>query len=176
MSLALLLGFLSGWFVFRLNCETSREALERVSDTVRVTVVDTVKCVMPVAVDSVVVRYVTLAVAEGDGSDGSLDVDSVMSLDVDSVMSLELELPITQKRYETVDYLAYVSGYDARLDSIFVYPRTEKETITTEVMMDRTRTLKDRFSFGVGVGAGYGIIHRRADIYVGANVSFRLWP
>ena len=164
---ALTFGIAVGW-------QTSRVNREAPADTIRVTVTDTIPYYKPVPVDSVVLRYVTrtLPVSAGESLSAS---DTAATESQHTVQdSVAVEVPISQKVYETDAYKAYVSGYEPNLDSIFVYEKTVTETITTTGKP--RRTLKDRFGFGIGVGAGYGIIHKQADIYVGANVSFRIWP
>ena len=36
-----------------------------------------------------------------------------------------------------------------------------------------SKKMKDRVYFGVGVGAGYGIINKKPDVYVGVNAGFK---
>lgn len=38
----------------------------------------------------------------------------------------------------------------------------------------RKRTFKDRFNISVGVGVGYGIVHKQPDIFVGVTVGVKL--
>ena len=74
------------------------------------------------------------------------------------------EIPITQKIYEDSCYTAYVSGYHASLDSIFVRSKIITNNITTTI------TRKKKWTFGlqgglyltpkgvqpgIGFGAGY---------------------
>ena len=30
-------------------------------------------------------------------------------------------------------------------------------------------------SFGIGVGAGYGLINNKPDIFVGATITYKIW-
>ena len=53
-----------------------------------------------------------------------------------------------QRIYEDEDYKAFVSGFQPRLDSIYVYPKTIYETKVS------TRKEWRQFTYGVQVGAG----------------------
>lgn len=53
-----------------------------------------------------------------------------------------------QRVYEDEDYKAFVSGFQPRLDSIYVYPKTIYETKVS------TRKGWRRFTYGVQVGVG----------------------
>lgn len=78
-------------------------------------------------------------------------------------------VPIVQKEYRDSDYVAWVSGYRAKLDSIQVY----RKTIT--VTKAQTVTKRNPFSLGIIGGVGYGVITRKPDIFVGVGGSIRIW-
>lgn len=125
-----------------------------VRDTVRVTFVDTVKFFKPVPRDSMVVRYLT--------------VTKVVNVSDTDTVRVEVELPVTQKVYGDSSYRAYVSGYGACLDSIFVFPKREVLTI-----LERQK----RKRWGIGISAGYGISfanRMRLAPYVGLSVYYNL--
>lgn len=82
--------------------------------------------------------------------------------------SVDVLVPITQKVYEDSTYRAYVSGFNASLDSIFVYRRTEYITNTRVVKSKPKR-------FSIGVQAGYGITPKGFQPYVGVGVSVNLF-
>lgn len=72
-------------------------------------------------------------------------------------------IPISQKVYKDSLYTAWVSGYQAKLDSIRVYSKT------------KTIYIKDRMKhkrFGVGVQVGYGY---PCGVYAGVGVSYNLF-
>lgn len=155
---------------------------EQVADTVRVTVTDTVPYYKPVPKDSLVVKYVTKVLAVKKQHKDTCDTiaaDTCLgenyAQDVPEIIpdSIAVDIPITQKLYETEDYRAYVSGFEPNLDSIFLYRKTITERITTTAKPNST--LKNRFGFGVVAGAGYGIIHKQPDIFVGGAVYIRIW-
>lgn len=139
--------------------------MEVTTDTARVTHIDTVPYYKPVPKDCVIVKYITarLPVAK-DTTDHIADISNM----VDSV---QVELPVEQKRYADSTYTAYVSGYEPRLDSIFVYPRREIVTITTERTAYKYRNRR----FGIGIQAGYGITPKGAKPYLGIGINYNLF-
>lgn len=84
-----------------------RDGLARTGiDTV--IVIDTVRDTIPVPVRETVTKYIQVP---GDTIVKYIKGDTVF-------------LPIIQKEYSTPDYHAWVSGYNAALDSIDVFPKT----------------------------------------------------
>lgn len=137
--------------------ERSRIISEKVCDTTKVTIVDSVKKSFPVPVDSFVVRYIakSLPIAR-DSATKQLRSDSV-----------KVQIPISQKVYEDTLYRAYVSGYEPNLDSITIKQRT------TYI----THTIRDKESrFRIGLQAGYGLTPKGMQPYVGVGLSYRLVP
>ena len=143
-----------------------------VSDTVRTEVVDTIPYYEPVAKDSTVVRYVTRYLAvlpQGTTErDTTAAKDSTMMQD-----SVAVTVPITQKKYETEDYRAYVSGCEAQLDSIFVKRTTVNESVV--VTRQQTGRKKSKVNVGFVGGAGYGLLSKQADVFVGVGVCVWFW-
>ena len=84
--------------------------------------------------------------------------------------TIEVALPVVQKRYDDSLYTAWVSGFEPQLDSIRLHQPEITTTVTRAVVKDALR-----FGVGVHVGAGYGLINRQADVFVGVGVSYRLW-
>ena len=85
--------------------------------------------------------------------------------------SIEVPIPICQKRYEDSLYTAWVSGYEPALDSI----NLRLPTITKTVTITSTIYKEPLFTFGLQAGAGYGIINRKPDVYLGIGGTMRLW-
>lgn len=84
--------------------------------------------------------------------------------------SVTISLPITQKVYRDSTYTAYVSGFDAKLDSISVY--SKMITVTR-------REPPPAFTFGVQ--AGYGITPAGMQPYLGLGFQYnfslsKIWP
>lgn len=73
-------------------------------------------------------------------------------------------VPITVKEYVTDSYRAWVSGYKPSLDSVWVYPTTERIYIREKARR-----------WGIGISAGYGVGKDGLSPYVGAGVYWRVW-
>lgn len=125
--------------------------------------------------DSVVIRYELVSVPITKPPDVASNVDSLpdSQIQTDSISavkvsedSVSVTIPITQKLYETEDYRAYVSGYNARLDSIFV---NSKSTVV------RIRDPAKPKRFSIGLQAGYGMTPKGFQPYVGIGVSVNLF-
>ena len=147
------------FFVISLvfNARTCHTSVGVVSDTTRVFVYDTIKVIKPIPKDSVVVRYVTERLP-------IVHYDTIAVFD-----SVRVEIPITQKVYEDSTYKAYVSGFKPNLDSIFVYPKTEVQTIKIKTKPKR---------WGIGVQVGYGLTltgSPKFAPYVGVGISYNIF-
>ena len=155
------------------QCHRAREKPEMggcgvFTDTL--TVIDTIPYYKPVPRDSVVIRYITETLpavsphedrptGQGQNSEQSDSTEvTVPSVPDDSV---KVQIPITQKRYETDRYRAYVSGYRPSLDSLFIFP--ERQVV-------RIREKQRRWH--VGVQAGYGVTPKGFQPYLGVGVSY----
>jgi hypothetical protein len=161
-----------------------------------VEVTDTLPSYKPVAKDSVVVGYVTKVVAvrpcgkaqgteaeampqrteRGERSAGqeerSAGQEKRETTELEGTGhgdSVVVEIPITQKKYETEAYRAYVSGYEPSLDSIFVYHKT-----VTERVVVTQQAKQQRVGVGVVGGFGYGVTSRKPDVFVGLGLYWRL--
>lgn len=84
--------------------------------------------------------------------------------------SIEVPIPIMQKRYEDSLYTAWVSGYEPNLDSINLRTPTITETVTKPIVKP-----SPLITVGIQAGAGYGVINRKPDIYVGVGAQVNLW-
>ena len=125
---------------------------------------DTVYYSTPSAIDSVVVRYETVRVPIYRPADTVCVRDTVMCYvpQTDSVM---VHLPIVQRTYGDSLYRAWVSGYDARLDSIRLYTRSQYS------FKARDKPLR----WGVGIGAGVGFIPKHGvQPYIGIGIQYNL--
>ena len=85
--------------------------------------------------------------------------------------SIEVPVPIVQKRYDDSLYTAWVSGYEPNLDSINLRLPTITETVTKTIVKP-----SPLITFGVQVGAGYGVFNRKPDVYIGVGAQWRFWP
>ena len=96
--------------------------------------------------------------------------------------------PLTLKTYEDsttttnnakVQYRAIVRGYEQSLDTISFnvqYPQitnTITNTITNEKII--TKYKKPKITFGLGIGAGYGLLNKKGDIYIGGQLQIPIF-
>ena len=79
-------------------------------------------------------------------------------------------VPRTQKRYGDSTYMAWISGYEPRLDSIEVYQKT---TVVTKSVEGRGKS--KRFNVGLTGGFGYGVFTRKSDMWVGVGCTWRMF-
>ena len=84
--------------------------------------------------------------------------------------SIDVPVPIYQKRYDDSLYTAWVSGYEPNLDSINLRLPTITETVTKTIVKP-----SPLITVGIQAGAGYGVINRKPDIYVGVGAQVNLW-
>lgn len=130
------------------------------SDTLRVTVTDTIPFYKPVLKDSTVIRYVTEKFPV-----------NVPELPESATDSIDVVIPIAQAVYEDSLYTAYVSGYQASLDSLILRMPREVTTVTY------ARNAKNR-RWGIGIQAGYGITLKgtpQLAPYIGIGISYNLF-
>jgi hypothetical protein len=84
--------------------------------------------------------------------------------------SIDVPVPIMQKRYDDSLYTAWVSGFEPNLDSISLHQPEIITTITKTIVKP-----SPLFSVGIQTGAGYGIISRQPDFYIGIGGQLNLW-
>ena len=97
------------------------------------------------------------------------EVSSMMTPKTDTVIIVDtlrdtVFLPVIQKEYSTLDYHAWVSGYNAALDSIDVFPKTVY--VTQKIPARR---------WGLGIIGGYGAGRSGLSPYIGVGVYYRIW-
>ena len=151
MKLSNIIAFICGlWLCLLITRCTNKAATEPpLCDTI----VDTIRVIKPIAVDSVVTRYkwVTLERVKD-----TTIVNEVSEVVFDTV---QVRLPIESKHYSTTNYDAWISGYEPQLDSFKVYHREIK-------------TKQRRWS--VGLQGGLGITPRGVQPYIGIGIGYRL--
>lgn len=96
----------------------------------------------------------------------------------------EVQLITETKKYEeniiqdhdTATVKAQITGINAELDTISVMfnRRTVTNTVEITKYIEKKRKLLDRFKISPNVSAGYGIINRNLDVYIGVGVAFEL--
>ena len=148
-----IIAFIIGLWLATLicRCHHSTESEQPLRDTI----VDTIKVVKPIAVDSVVTRYKWVNVERVK--------DTTIVNEVSEVVfdTIRVRLPIESKHYTAESYDAWVSGYEPQLDSIKVYNR--------EVIV---KVKKSRWS--VGVQGGVGLTPKGVQPYIGVGIGYRL--
>ena len=161
--LLIISGFLN--FYFLLKKPVVETKIEFKTDTLTVTKTDTVSqyitktITKPIPIRETIIRHDTLYNA-----------------------------PLTLKTYEDsittnndakVQYKAIISGYMQSLDTIefnVKYPMITN-TITNTITNEKTITKfkKPKITFGLGVGAGYGLLNKKADIYIGGQLQIPIF-
>ena len=146
-----IIAFICGlWLCLLITRCTNKAATEQ---PIRDTIVDTIKVVKPIAVDSVVTRYKWVNVERVK--------DTTIVNEVSEVVfdTIRIRLPIESKHYTAESYDAWVSGYEPQLDSIKVYQREVK-------------TKQSRWS--IGLQGGVGMTPRGVQPYIGIGIGYRL--
>lgn len=78
-------------------------------------------------------------------------------------------LPREEKTYtDDSTYNVRISGFKPKLDEISVYPRTIY--ITKEKTLEIEK--KQRFTWGIQGGFGYGLINRKPDFFIGVGGQY----
>ena len=135
------------------------ETIESKHDTIRIT--DTITLIEPVPVSIVTTDIQPYKLP--------VHVDTVYQtinqIERDSVY---VDIPISQKVYEGEQYNAWVSGFEAKLDSIRIF--SNKEIITIE------KTIKNKPKrWGIGFYAGYGYTPHGFQPSLGISISYNIW-
>ena len=123
------------------------------TDTIHSVVYDTVQYRMPIAHDSVVVRYLYRHVTVND---------TITDTIVHAGDSIPVVIPVTQKAYRDSSYEAWVSGYEPRLDSINIFNKTI------------IRSVYKTKRWGLGVNGGYGYTKEGFSPYIGIGIQYNL--
>lgn len=151
-----------------------------VPDTMRVTIFDTIAYHQPAPKEEKPLGSITakLPVSVPKLPKSVPDDEEVNFLNKDhfedmgekiSADSVEVQVPITQTKYEGDTYTAYVSGYNASLDSLILRMPHETMTITK-----RPKTKR----WSIGIQVGYGMTLRGTPQfapYVGVGISYNLF-
>lgn len=116
----------------------------------------------------------------------SIDTITVMKKDIeyrdvivlDTIYIADTSLIFEQKIYQDTISTVYISGIEANLDSI--YYRIPRDTI--QILTEKIQTVKEqesfwhnRFTISAGVFAGYGLINKQPDVFLGVGCAVRLY-
>jgi len=167
IKLLTLLLAISGFFnfYFLLKQPVVETKIEFKTDTLTITKTDTVPqyitktITKPIPIKEEIIRYDTLYNAP-------LSVKTY-------------EDSITTTNDAKVQYRAIISGYEQSLDTIefnVKYPMVTN-TITNTITNEKTITKykNPKITFNLSVGAGYGIINKKPDIYVGFSFGIPIF-
>ena len=97
---------------------------------------------------------------------------------LDTVFIKDTSLIVEQKVFEDSISTIYISGVNPELDSIEY--RLPKDTV--QIFTEKIQTVKEKESFWhnrfvvtAGIYAGYGLLTKKPDIYVGVGFGIRLY-
>lgn len=79
-----------------------------------------------------------------------------------------IELPKETKVYRDSTYEAQISGFQPHLDHIKVFPNTTYITTEKTSYIEK----KKHFNHGIQIGVGFGVINRKADVFVGYGFQY----
>ena len=134
--------------------EVKTKVVERVKiDTLKI--VDTIRISKPILVRATTLRKDTIYLTKDVYIDSSKAV-----------------IPIEQKIYSDSSYTAFVSGYNAQLDSIHI--RSPTTIINREIERVITHTKIKRFNIGLIGGVGYGFTSKKIEPFVGLGLSYNI--
>lgn len=81
--------------------------------------------------------------------------------------SVEVQIPITQAEYKSDDYHAWVSGFEARLDSIRIFKQTEFITVEKQIKPKNKH-------WHIGPTLGYGYTPKGFQPFLGVSLTYSL--
>lgn len=173
---AICIGIMLGVFVLwvgRLGAfwERLTDVTKCVNDTIYTILYDTVTYRQPIPYDSTVIRYVNRTLTTNKIV---VDTIKVETSDTIPTTAVSVSIPITQKVYKDSTYEAWVSGYEAKLDSINVLNRTTTNTITSTITNTIYQTQKTK-RWGIGVQAGGGLGIYGFTPYIGIGIQYNIF-
>lgn len=100
-----------------------------------------------------------------------LRVDTVRADTVLVYESKKYNVPVrTDSVNGEIDVVA--SGVDVAVDSVMWRFDIPTRTITNTIETEKVIKQRSHLNWGIGIGAGYGLINRKPDIYVGGFVGW----
>ena len=97
---------------------------------------------------------------------------------LDTIYLKDTTMLVEQKTYSDSLSTIFISGVNPNLDSI--YYRIPRDTVqifteTTNTISQKESFWHNRFTISAGVFAGYGLIHRQPDVFLGVGCAVRLY-
>ena len=97
---------------------------------------------------------------------------------LDTVFVKDTSLIVEQKVFSDSISTIYISGVNPELD--YIEYRLPKDTV--QIFIEQVQTVKEKESFwhnrfvvSAGVFAGYGLVHKQPDIFLGVGCAVRLY-
>ena len=97
---------------------------------------------------------------------------------LDTIYIKDTAMHVEQKVFDDSLSTIYISGIEANLDSIEY--RIPKDTV--QIYTEKIQTVKEqesfwhnRFTISAGIFAGYGLINRKPDVFIGVGCAVRLY-
>ena len=140
--------FVATFFLGRHTHKVEPIEVERV---VYDTIINTEVIVDTMWMDRVVYRDVPIVVKE---------VDTVRVVD-----TIKVAIPIYNYRFKDDLYDITAEGYDVKINSVTVYPRTEY----------KVERVSDNNKWGLGIHMGYGVSEHGFSPYIGLGVSYNIF-
>ena len=97
---------------------------------------------------------------------------------LDTIFVKDTALVVEQKVFSDSISTIYISGVNPELDSIEYRLSRDTVKILTEkiqTVKEKDNFFKNRFVVTAGIYAGYGLLNRQPDIYVGLGFGVRLY-
>ena len=153
--------------IYQCHRNSTSPLLGTYSDTL--TVYDTVKYTKLIPRDSLVLNHITVklppAVSDSTCTTETLNICKLKD-------SVQVQIPISQKIYETDTYTAYVSGYATTIDSLVL-------KMPTHFVENNTPPKKHKDKkWSVGIQVGYGVTVNNTPKfcpYIGVGISYKLF-
>ena len=172
--LLILLGFLTCigiGVILGIKCNQTDQEQVRYDTIVKC---DTITKLQPKETVKYIVRHDTLKCvfheafkAAADTLASPLEKAPQSAQETPNLDSLEICLPIEQKVYSDSTYQAWISGYDAKLDSIKIFNQN-KIIYQKEILQSKNKL---RLHISPTIGFGYGIYHHTWDCFAGVSIS-----
>lgn len=90
--------------------------------------------------------------------------DTLYIESIDSTVVMNKETKV----YRDSTYEAQISGFQPHLDHIKVFPNTTYITTEKTSYIEK----KKHFNHGIQIGVGFGVINRKADVFVGYGFTY----
>lgn len=97
---------------------------------------------------------------------------------LDTIYIKDTALLLEQKIYQDTISTVYFKGINAEIDSIkYKLPKDTVQIFTEKIktVKEKDNFFKNRFVVTAGVYAGYGLLTKKPDIYVGLGFGIRLY-